>query len=426
MKTNKLIIISFSLFIIASLFFISCKKEKFEEINNTAINSLNDKTKYDEYSKKLFNLLLSSLDDKEFKSFIKAEALKQFDGDYDILLASSLDKPMNNSLKSSSLTFKEYLQNRIESFKLKSSVNLTSTFIDSILLYCPLMQISVPELSYNSPENWDIENDNVLLTVLPSNFDEITFSFVTAFDKNGNYYELSLDTFPNVPVIVISNNERLEVAEKSSLKSLNNNKYFSNQYYTYYFMNNEMELTSNENDANFLKSAQAIDRDIKTGKDVLYKGRFESKTAFRQVEPWPSGRPEFKVIIVYSDRNGTTFTANSVEKVIDKDGWITRYVLWANLATKTINIPIMRWYRDRFGLYMKYKWIEQDGGNSTEISTTLNNKYDDNTSIATTVKSTIKEDDDDCGEAIVEYEDPTSGEGTWYTTGIVKFCVNQQ
>jgi hypothetical protein len=425
MNAKRLIIKYFTCIVVAGLFFVSCEKENVKITENSSNISLS-KEKYDEYSQKLFCVVLKSLGDKEFKSFIKKEALKQFDGDYDMLIASALDKPMNGNLKSTSRTLKEYLLGKIEASNLKSSEVKTSNFLDSILLYCPLMQISVPELKENSTENWDIENDNILLTVLPSNFDEKTFSFISAFDKNGNYYELSLDTFPNVPVIVISNNERLEVAEKSSLKSLNNNHYFSNQYYTYYFMNNEIETNSKKNDANFLKSAQSIDRDTKTGKDVLYKGRFVSKTAFRQVEPWPSGRPEFKVIIVYSDRNGTTFTANSVEKVIDKDGWITRYVLWVNLATKTINIPIMRWYRDRFGLYMKYKWIEQDGGNSTEISTTLNNKYDDNTSIATTVKSTIKKDDDDCGEAIVEYEDPTSGEGTWYTTGIVKFSINQQ
>jgi len=425
MNAKGLITKYFTCIVIASLFFVSCEKEDVKSIENSSNISLSNKEKYDEYGQKLFSVVLKSLEDKEFKSFIKEEALKQFDGDYDILIASSLDKPVNGNLKSTSRTLKEYLLGKIEASNLKSSEEGTSNFLDSILLYCPLMQISVPELGENSTENWDVENDNVLLTFLPSDFDEKTYTFVEAYDKSGNYYKLSLDSLPEIPVIVISNNERLEVDQENNFKSSKIN-YYSNQYYSYSLIYNDEEIIENDLNSTNLKSTQAIDRDTKTGKDVLYKGIFESKDAFRQVESWPNGKPEFKVIIVYSDRNGSTFTANSVEKVLSKDGWIKRYVVTVKLQTKTINVPIMTWYRDRFGLYMKYRWIEKDSGNSTEISTTLNNKYDDNTSTTTTVKSTVSDKDDDAGEAIVEYEDPTSGDGTWYSTGIVKFSVNQQ
>jgi hypothetical protein len=49
-----------------------------------------------------------------------------------------------------------------------------------------------------------------------------------------------------------------------------------------------------------LKSlAVSYDRDLKSGSDILWQGRFVSKDAYRQVEGWPAGKPEFTVIIAF-------------------------------------------------------------------------------------------------------------------------------
>lgn len=67
-----------------------------------------------------------------------------------------------------------------------------------------------------------------------------------------------------------------------------------------------------------------------------------------------------------------------------------------------------------------------DNGNGTkEINTSLTNKYNDNMTYTVTAKSTVSNTDDEAGEAIVEYMDATTDDGTWYSTGIVEFCVNQ-
>lgn len=42
------------------------------------------------------------------------------------------------------------------------------------------------------------------------------------------------------------------------------------------------------------------------------------------------------------------------------------------------------------------------------------------------IKTTIDDNDEDAGDAIVQYEHATAGDGTWYNTGIVKFSVNQE
>lgn len=392
---------------------ISCTKENpisnKNDYHNNCDVSLDD-SKYDEYGGKLLDVLLTTLDDKNFLSFLKNEACNQFDGDYDILIASSLEKPIQSgeeTLKSENTTFYNYLSNKRALLKSYSNESI----LDSIVRYCPLMQISIPELEDGSTENWDVANTDVYIVFLNSEFDESTSSYVQAFDKNGMSHQLSLDTLPTLPVIVISNNERLSV---SNLKNYDTNVYYSNEYYTYRFLDCEnVELKS-------------YDRDSNTKKDVLYKAKFVSKAAFRQVETWPNGRPEFKVIIAFSEKNGTNVTAGTMEKILSKDGWIKRYVVTVKLLTKTLNIPIFSWDKDIYGLKMKYHWIEQDNGNGTkEINTSLTNKFSDNMTYTTTVKSNVSNTDDDAGEAIVEYMDKTTEDGTWYSTGIVEFCINQ-
>jgi len=199
--------------------------------------------------------------------------------------------------------------------------------------------------------------------------------------------------------------------------------YFSNNKYSYYFKSDELNYASSSSGSS--SRTQASDRDTNTGADVLWKGKFVSKDAFRQVESWPSGRPEFRVIIAYLDKSSGTATASTVEKILDKDGWIKRYIVTVKIQTKTINVPVFRWYKDRYGSDMKYTWIEQDGGGSTELSINVSSTFN-GTTVGSTIKTTIGRNDDKAGEAIVQYENSTSGDGTSYNTGILEFWINQQ
>ncbi len=428
MKIRNLFLI---LLMISAMVFAGCEKNEMQTEANSPNESnrtfVYNKGKYELYSKKLFDAVLNSLDDNDFKRFIKTEAIKQFDGDYDVLLATTLEQKIEISQKSCNLTFGEYLIPKLEESTQKV-LHDEINYLDSILKYCPLIQISVPELEESSTEDWDYTSDEVLLAYLPTEFDEKTYDYITAYNKNGETVQLSLDTLPSVTVIVIGNNERVEILNQDNSKNSNLNLYYRGKYYDYTLSDSYQSYAeTTENITTSEKGANSIDRDNYSGKDYLYKGKFESRQAFRQVESWPSGRPEFKVIIVYSDRNGSTLTANSVVKILSKDGWIKRYVFYTDIVTKTIDVPVFTWYKDRFGLYMKYHWIEQDNGDtSSEVSTTLSNEYSDSFTGSVTVKTTIKDGDDEAGEAIVEYEDPAHGEGTWYSTGIMTFSVTKK
>ncbi|MCD6090442.1 MAG: hypothetical protein J7J72_02980 [Bacteroidales bacterium] len=63
----------------------------------------------------------------------------------------------------------------------------------------------------------------------------------------------------------------------------------------------------------------------------------------------------------------------------------------------------------------------------TELSISVSSKFgeEDDFAVSTSLKVTISAKDDEAGESVVEYKDETSGEGTEYNTGIVKFWINQ-
>lgn len=93
-----------------------------------------------------------------------------------------------------------------------------------------------------------------------------------------------------------------------------------------------------------------------------------------------------------------------------------------------MHLPILTWDKEKYGTTMKYTWIEQDESDSkTELNITANSNFgeDDDVSVNGSVKITISAKDDEAGESIVEYQDKTSGEGTEYRTGIVRFWINQ-
>ena len=84
--------------IVFSLFSLTnCTKES---TKTDAQESLSGED-YNLYANNLLKIVINSLEDTTFKDFIKEEAMKQFDGDYDVLLASTFDNEMeSSSLKS--------------------------------------------------------------------------------------------------------------------------------------------------------------------------------------------------------------------------------------------------------------------------------------------------------------------------------------
>lgn len=430
----------FILGLIGSIALYSCEKNETVLDNKISSSSLEQCLINNPKNKpivELTQIISSSLNEKSVRTFLKNEAIKQFDGDFDILLSKALNEKLETSKGGKKLSFKEIIINKMNEGKKTSQKNEVdfSNLLDSIIKAYPLLQIAIPEVFDSSTVQWDDLNYTPLTAVLPIDYDEDTEN-ILAYDVNGNTTVLSTNEVPNKPVIVISQNESLiAVPKKINKNSTKVTPYYETDDY-YYYLSEDHETPIDIGDIEEVGDDEIIttpspsqdgSRDYLTGKDYLNKAKFVSKTTWRQVESWPSGRPEFKVIISYAEIINGTHTVKTITKVLPKNGWVSRYLVYNQIRTKNLDLPIIKWIKANFGSSMKYTWIEQD---PSESQATLNigytTKFENGDQLTTTVSVKIGEKDDEAGEDVVDYNDSTSGEGSEYNTGIVRFWVNQQ
>lgn len=145
-------------------------------------------TEAEEFAK----MLAFSLKDAEMRKFLKSEANKQFDGDFDILVNNVVSANVGNA------RFEE----KVKSSASKGYTAGSQAFSKAIKN--PLLNISVPMLI----ENWNDTKQLPLVAVAVGTNEKETKQ-LKAFDVNGKTYLIDAKIDPNVPVIVVGNNERV-------------------------------------------------------------------------------------------------------------------------------------------------------------------------------------------------------------------------
>ncbi len=153
-------------------------------------------------------LLASSLKDQGVRKFIKDEANKIFDGDFDILVSRVVNSKIGD------VTFSEKIkQNSVGGITKGNEV-----FENAIKN--PKLNIAVPILI----EKWDTSKQPLVAVAL--GVSEKGTEYLKAFDSNGNSYLIDANLEPNVPVIVVGNNERMnykpEVNSSTNLRTSGN------------------------------------------------------------------------------------------------------------------------------------------------------------------------------------------------------------
>jgi hypothetical protein len=164
----------------------------------------------DKLASRVAQNIAASLEDPLVLDFMKEKANLQFDGDYNFLVVMNADETLTTSSANSSkitITFGSIISvlNRSSS---RTSEDAES-FMDSISRFHPLLQVYVPELS---DEINFTETEDYLVAYAPSPREN---GVIPAYDKDGNYFELSADEVPSRPVIVISENERITAIPKN-------------------------------------------------------------------------------------------------------------------------------------------------------------------------------------------------------------------
>ncbi|MDR2927040.1 MAG: hypothetical protein LBV41_02375 [Cytophagaceae bacterium] len=164
-----------------------------------------------EYNADFKNFALAvnkALVNSQFRDVIKKEALIKFDGDYDVIISRVLDKKIehhNSMLKSQNPNFsvRDLLD---ESFpheaKLKSS---GSSIIDELSAKYPDLQVAIPVHA----EDWDEENYIPVVTFLPYEFEDYVTETLTGYNADGSVTAVDAINPPDMPVIVVGENERI-------------------------------------------------------------------------------------------------------------------------------------------------------------------------------------------------------------------------
>ncbi len=187
------------------------------ERNDNTTEILNNEDLFEPtvYNEDLSNLSqsLSSLirESPETRKIIKGEALKMFDGDYDIMFEdfvshtiSDYETDVKGSVKSS---IKNLIDEMLNS-KIKGSKSETS-IVEKLTEKYPYLQVSVPV----NAEDWNDDDYVPVVTFVPEEYDEANTEYVTGYSPEGDPILVDAVNPPSDPVIVLSMNERIEIID---------------------------------------------------------------------------------------------------------------------------------------------------------------------------------------------------------------------
>ncbi len=189
----KKIVLFFGLFYL----FYSCE-DTFTVTKDEPVPIDQVRKKWDETVELVAKDISSKMNSLAFRKMLKHEVMLQFDGDYNILISSMMQR------------MPKYLEYESGQTLLMSGLNesLLSDYNWDVLEHAgeeyPLMQVAVQV----DAENWDADNELLSVVYVPSDFDELTHDFVDGFDKDQNPIQVSTLEDPQENYVVISQNER--------------------------------------------------------------------------------------------------------------------------------------------------------------------------------------------------------------------------
>ncbi|MET3129626.1 hypothetical protein ABID42_004752 [Arcicella rosea] len=203
-STNKFssILLSVS---IACLLYSCDKNDSFAPEEKSIEPVLIEQVDYDPKLEAVAKALAASMGEESVRTLIKTEALKKFDGDYDVLYQNIGEKAVSGKSFSSIIA-----QNA-------QKVNIASRTMpfNELTSQIPLLNISVPV----NIAKWNTSSFEPLVVVTPKIKDETKLTRVKAFDKAGNIHWLDAKKAPNYPVVVVGQNERLEISNTGEFKA---------------------------------------------------------------------------------------------------------------------------------------------------------------------------------------------------------------
>ncbi len=207
-------------FLLISVFFLltfGCNKEEEMQSIEKKIVSF----EFNEYNNDLndfaqaVNQAINS--NTEFRNLIKQEALKKFDGDYDVLLTHIINRNIADvSSNRSNFTVKELLNDFLPN-KNPSNMRSSESPLETLSKKYPDLQVSVPVKA----EEWESEAYIPNVTFIPLEYQDGVTKSVLGYDNNNNIIEIDANNEPENAVIVIGPNERLPILDEGPIVIVN-------------------------------------------------------------------------------------------------------------------------------------------------------------------------------------------------------------
>jgi hypothetical protein len=418
-----------------------------ERINTSEINQFSMNDKLAVRTAEGIHLLMKHA---EVRELVKNEVNRQFDGDYNILLADLIRKPltMNTGNGMQTETFGSFLQGvlgeEVSDVSRTNIQNSQKTLIDSITQYYPLLQIAIPELEDQDINDWDFENDPLPIAIVTQDKSQ---GSVPSISVNGTIGNISITQDPDELYLVISSNERT-IAIPTGGQSFQANivnpgldctgePYMIDDSYEYILIDDHFNA---QNDCAIASqpgggsggSSTTCDRDLNTGKDRILGLKYRDINNYRRDmdddngdDAWFNGGLEVHVEIRFGQSNGS-ITKISKQFTGARSAWRECGLFWTNCNTiwYNTNTEIATWNKDIYGDAMHYVWYERDGGGTRTETIKWTSKIG-GIPVELTDTRVVNIEDDPLGESIVEYCDNTQGEGYTYVTNDLLFKVGQ-
>lgn len=314
-------------------------------------------------------VLAKAMEEEQVREAIKAEASKQFDGDYDILCKDFVGAVLAGGDK-----FKDKLIGAHSVVK-KTTASASRERIETILTQLPTLNIGVPV----NIEMWDTKSFVPLVAVRPVDYDEKTATTIKAYDSKGAVHLLDAKTAPSFPVVVVALNERVD--EEGRLRNWNTPK---------------ERPKSGRIAADTFGPWNRDAINYPRYPETLQSAGFKGMSALRQFEHWSAGRVELQLDIVRVD-NTTS----------DKHPFTGRQEDWD--SERYLDTGIFTWDYNTAGDQVKYHWTELDDAGpfkSIKVSVAATVK---GVTLSRTVELTLDDNDDIIGERTVYFTDGIPG-----------------
>jgi hypothetical protein len=323
-----------------SLCLWSCKEQDKNVQPSEEITVLTP-TEYNSRLEDVAKALAISMNEKSVRSFIKEEALKRFDGDYDILYGQVENKKINGE------NFESILATNTSAGKNAKVDAVNNLRLTQKLI--PLLNIAVPV----NIDKWDVDNYNPLVVVLSDDYDDQKTTKVKGFRGDGSYTFIDAKLRPKDPVIVVGTNERT---------------LFENGVYS---LRQDIILMNHEEGKNSdkqipTKSKNKNSRVSSYSNSYLYLERMFSYD-ISQYEGWPNGWPEIQMRVF-----GAFFGATSLTQFRDTgEMYLPSAGSGSYWWTNPMNTSVVYWDSSTTRDLLKFWFNEVDGGFLKEINISL-------------------------------------------------------